>query len=152
MSARVKDPARAVSDADQLKKYSAPIRGGVDDERRWPVHRRNEQVWSIIEVGEADLANSPSSKGPNPGPAISRSSANPAKKRQSPSAHEASRNKPPKTSTLGTKRMTMRQKGKRMHRPGIEPGAGRHRRSEDLEMATANFTTKPPMLFHVVSL
>ena len=34
-----------------------------------------------------------------------------------------------------------------MHRPGIEPGAGRHLRSEDLEMATANFTTKPPMLF-----
>ena len=33
-----------------------------------------------------------------------------------------------------------------MHRPGIEPGAGRHRRSDRSWMATANFTTKPPML------
>jgi hypothetical protein len=31
-----------------------------------------------------------------------------------------------------------------MHRPGIEPGAGRHS-EEILLMATANFTTKPPM-------
>jgi hypothetical protein len=37
-----------------------------------------------------------------------------------------------------------------MHRPGIEPGAGRHllRSGKDLiVMATANFTTKPPMLY-----
>ena len=38
-----------------------------------------------------------------------------------------------------------------MHRPGIEPGAGRnHLKSslvkEGLRVATANFTTKPPML------
>jgi hypothetical protein len=34
-----------------------------------------------------------------------------------------------------------------MHRPGIEPGAGRHwNRKLDSQMATANFTTKPPML------
>ena len=41
---------------------------------------------------------------------------------------------------------TCRKKGK-LHRPGIEPGAGRIKR--DLgraRMATANFTTKPPML------
>jgi hypothetical protein len=36
----------------------------------------------------------------------------------------------------------------KMHRPGIEPGAGRHLGSEDLWMATANFTTKPPMLLY----
>jgi hypothetical protein len=33
-----------------------------------------------------------------------------------------------------------------MHRPGIEPGAGRHPESLNPVMATANFTTKPPML------
>jgi hypothetical protein len=34
-----------------------------------------------------------------------------------------------------------------MHRPGIEPGAGRHFVDPKIcEMATANFTTKPPML------
>jgi hypothetical protein len=32
-----------------------------------------------------------------------------------------------------------------MHRPGIEPGAGR-RLHLLRQMATANFTTKPPML------
>jgi hypothetical protein len=31
-----------------------------------------------------------------------------------------------------------------VHRPGIEPGAGRHSEDE-LLMATANFTTKQPM-------
>ena len=38
------------------------------------------------------------------------------------------------------------QKQSKMHRPGIEPGAGRHIRSDGPQMATANFTTKPPML------
>ena len=34
-----------------------------------------------------------------------------------------------------------------MHRPGIEPGAGRHSSDQKIwTMATANFTTKPPML------
>jgi hypothetical protein len=37
-----------------------------------------------------------------------------------------------------------------MHRPGIEPGAGR-RQSLMNQMATANFTTKPPMLAGAVA-
>ena len=76
-----------------------------------------------------------------PSPAISRpSKTSPPpiqKKMQVPSTQEAFHNEPPKTSsrldtlgtnldTPGTKRITIRQIGKRMHRPGIEPGAGRH--------------------------
>jgi hypothetical protein len=38
----------------------------------------------------------------------------------------------------------------KMHRPGIEPGAGRHLGSQDPLMATANFTTKPPMLMGII--
>jgi hypothetical protein len=38
-----------------------------------------------------------------------------------------------------------------MHRPGIEPGAGRHSEVV-LLMATANFTTKPPMLWKPSSI
>jgi hypothetical protein len=53
------------------------------------------------------------------------------------------------TSSISAKNQTNHHLPSKMHRPGIEPGAGRInriRRSLN-RMATANFTTKPPMLW-----